>query len=135
MQVDLSKMSYEEIKTWYFIATSKPLIEYGQTLNNIGDSLKNYLEYGYPPGSFLTHLLYGDIYRSYQSADRWSKDYLSNIIGFIVNNLPQECYGSKDKVNAWIKSSGMKNNQYVVLPVYYKIMNTQGSQDDNSIFE
>lgn len=57
------------------------------------------------PGGFLTAVLSNDLFRAYDLADEFSKADMDLIVKFIYNNLPGECWGSKERVKIWTNGS------------------------------
>lgn len=57
-----------------------------------------YVEDGTPPGGFLTAVLSNDLFGAIGRADPDSMMDLKNIIGYIYNDCPGNCWGSKEKV-------------------------------------
>ena len=65
-------------------------------------ALTRYFYNHYSPGGFVTSALALDIESANARADRWNKEHVPSIFQWIEDNLPEECYGSYDKVRAWI---------------------------------
>jgi hypothetical protein len=68
--------------------------------------IERYLAHGIPPGHFLTAILEGDLFESCSRADDENISMLSQYARFLYNCVPGGCYGSKQKVEAWIKGGG-----------------------------
>jgi hypothetical protein len=66
------------------------------------DSLKLYLECGCPPGQFLRAVLSNDLVGAVNRADEEALAGLRRIVQFVYNDLPSTCWGSPEKVSAWI---------------------------------
>ena len=64
-------------------------------------ALMDYLRYGYLPGSFLTAVLAGDLFKSAYTCDHVNHKALTDIARFIVDNLPHGSYGSYEIVRRW----------------------------------
>ena len=64
----------------------------------------NYVEKGYPPGSFLRFCLTKDIYNAILNADRFNQKCIVEIVKFMCNNLPSGCWGNDEKVDTYIES-------------------------------
>jgi hypothetical protein len=56
----------------------------------------------YMPGSFLTAVLENDLAGAVGQADWQNIEVLPAIVAFVYRNLPSPCWGSKDKVEAWL---------------------------------
>lgn len=65
--------------------------------------LKRYLENRIPTGSFLQAVLENDLYAACRRADLGSRADLPLICAWIITYAPPACYGSTDKVAAWLK--------------------------------
>lgn len=63
----------------------------------------NYVKYHIAPGSFLMYLLQNDFLNAVNKADGSNFDKLGTWGVFMLNTLPIECYGSKEKVTEWLK--------------------------------
>lgn len=66
--------------------------------------MKRYLENGIMPGSFLTAVLLNDLKGALGQADHINRNRLHDIVTFLYNYAPGTCWGSPDKVNAWVES-------------------------------
>lgn len=54
------------------------------------------------PGSFLTAVLENDLAEAVGRADFQNIEVLPAIVAFVYRNLPSPCWGSKEKVEAWL---------------------------------
>ncbi len=54
-------------------------------------------------GGFLKSMLEGDLYGAVVYADINNQERLFEITRYIINTLPSESYGSKEKVKSWLK--------------------------------
>jgi len=72
------------------------------------DGLALYLLRGVSPGHFLSAVLSNDLKEAIARADDTNCRVLREYMVFLYNNSPAHaCYGSPEKVAAWIKSGGM----------------------------
>ena len=78
--------------------------DYNKLLPEFRDSLRMYIEGGYPPGGFLTAVLQNDLSNAIGRADKVSLLWLPSIVRWIYNEAPSACWGSPEKVSAWIRS-------------------------------
>jgi len=76
-------------------------------------ALERYFFMGLEPGSFLTAVLEGNLFRAVQCADHINKAALSDIVTFIYNRLPGGTYGSRDLVKAWLEDREGRRTKYV----------------------
>jgi len=60
-----------------------------------------YLEKGVPPGSFLMALLQNDLAGAVRTADHVNLVLMREWVLWLHNNLPAECHGSPERVEAW----------------------------------
>lgn len=67
------------------------------------ESLYNYIDAGVPCGGFLTAVLCNDLKESFGRADDFNRDHLFDIVQFLYNKAPAPCWGSPDKVKAWVE--------------------------------
>jgi hypothetical protein len=74
------------------------------------DGIYRYLEHGLQPGNFLIAVLCNDLYSACQNADITNLSFLGRY-GVLLNALPLACWGSEEKVNAWIEKGGLNGRQ------------------------
>ena len=65
------------------------------------DGMRRYVEDGIQGGHFLTACLENDLTEAVNRADSTNIHRLQDIVRFMYNELPQGCWGSKEKVRAW----------------------------------
>ena len=70
--------------------------------------IKRYVEDGVNPGGFLTAVIENDLSRAVGAADDENLSNIPAYIGWFYNQGPTGCWGSKEKMKAWIKLGGMK---------------------------
>ncbi len=68
----------------------------------VRESLTLYAEHRIEPGGFLTAVLANDLMEAVGRADADNLMLLSPICGFIYNELPSPCHGSREAVAAWL---------------------------------
>lgn len=66
------------------------------------EGMKNYLEHGIEPGSFLTAVLSNDLKRAVGAADHINLQYLTNIVSYCYNEIPAGSWGSPEMVQEWM---------------------------------
>lgn len=64
---------------------------------------KNYVLHGQPTGDFLRAVLENNLVDAVCRADHQNRDVLRELCLFIYNELPSQCWHSKEKVDAWIE--------------------------------
>ena len=83
-------------------------------MNEIGDkvpehtleSLRNYVEHRLPPGGFLGAVLENNLSEACGRADTRNLYALWDIVKYVYNCVPSECWGSPEKVAAWLRGNG-----------------------------
>lgn len=68
------------------------------------DGLLDYLEYGIPPGGFLTAILENDLFQTYARADQINCLTVGAYVSFLYNHADGRSYGSREKVQQWVDS-------------------------------
>jgi len=68
------------------------------------EPLTRYLADHSPVGGFLTAVLKNDLMEACGRADDNNISALPAYAGFLYNYAPMECYGSPEKVRAWIEA-------------------------------
>jgi len=67
-------------------------------------ALDRYVKHHILPGGFLTAVLSNDLFGAIARADRENKLALSEICQYIYNELPGDCWGSKDIMWKWVEN-------------------------------
>lgn len=67
-----------------------------------------YIEQGIRPGSFLEGVFANDLIKTATHAMPDSLVSLRDYAIFIYNYAPDECYGSREKLEAWIAAGGLR---------------------------
>jgi len=62
-----------------------------------------YVEHGLKPGSFLQAVIQNNLSNACAFGDYENIKNLPAYAHFFYNEVPGDCWGSKDKMNAWIK--------------------------------
>ena len=68
------------------------------------DGMRRYIERGIEGGSFLMAVLENDLMGALGKADRINLSRLHDYGTFLYNNAPSVCFGSREKVSAYIKA-------------------------------
>ena len=77
------------------------------------ESMERYLEHGIEGGHFLTKVLSNDIAGTIDHADSININLLPDIVKWLYNEVPLECWGSEIKVKAWVdKFKPVEKRQY-----------------------
>ena len=69
----------------------------------MGEGLMRYIEHGIEPGSFLMAVLNNDLAEAIGRADERNMANLPAYVSYLWNEAPSTCWGSSEKVTAWIK--------------------------------
>ena len=69
---------------------------------NIVEGLDRYVNEHQPVGDFLTAVLSNDLRESLGRADLSSRRAIFEIVSLLYNYAPGVCWGSKEKVMAWL---------------------------------
>lgn len=67
------------------------------------EALSRYSAHRIETGGFLRAMLEGDLYAAAGYADINNQQRLYHIAKYIVNTLPHQSYGSKEKVATWLR--------------------------------
>jgi len=66
------------------------------------DGLTRYIEHGIAPGGFLTAVLENNLREACARADDINIRNLPAYIAYLYNDAPSACWGSPEKVDAWV---------------------------------
>ncbi len=72
-------------------------------LPNHADSFERYIERRCPFGHFLTAVVENDLFEACNRADAENRLLLAEYVKWLYNYAPTGCYGSREKVEAWLK--------------------------------
>ena len=67
------------------------------------EGLKRYVKDKIPPGGFLTAVLENNLLNSFQRADGENRQAIPEIVYYVHNHLPANCWGSPKTVDKWLK--------------------------------
>jgi len=71
--------------------------------SHMREALRLYVDEHIEPGSFLRAVLENDLSRSFAHADTINRFALFDIVSYIYNWIPSSCWGSREKVQQWLK--------------------------------
>lgn len=66
------------------------------------ETIVNYVNFGLPPGGFITAVLSNDLFGAIGRADAENLRDLHEICLFVYNKIPSECWGSRQSVERWL---------------------------------
>lgn len=72
------------------------------------DFLFRYVEYGIPPGGFLTAVLENNLSEACGRADDENLENLPAYANYLYNHVPTNAWGSPQKVSEWIGLGGLR---------------------------
>lgn len=65
--------------------------------------IKNYIDHHMPTGGFLRSVFSNKLVQAFNQADSANTRALREIAIYLYNYAPQDCWGSEEKYNDWIK--------------------------------
>jgi hypothetical protein len=68
------------------------------------EAVNRYVRDGDMPGDFLTAVICNDLREAIARADDHNQVNLPAYIAYLHNEAPGQCWGSREKMNAWIKA-------------------------------
>ena len=81
---------------------------YDNLPEHMRDGARNYVESGIPPGGFMRAIMANDFLEAAGRADHINVEALKSWALFIYNDVPRECHGSYERVDAWCAMGGLK---------------------------
>lgn len=75
----------------------------GSVPADLHGGLIRYILDGVPTGGFLLAVLSNDLRQACDRADHVNKLYIAQIVGFLNTHAPADCWGSAERVVAWLK--------------------------------
>ena len=67
------------------------------------DGILRYINQHVKPGDFLTAVICNDLKKAVWHADGTNSNLLKNYVQFFYNYAPGGCWGSEEKMNAWLE--------------------------------
>lgn len=83
------------------------MLNYEAAPENMRGGLRRFIENGVEPGGALMAILSNDLKEAFARADDTTTANMRNIVVWLYNESPGNCWGSKDNVRAWIAKGGM----------------------------
>lgn len=78
-------------------------MDYSILPEHMQEGMRLYIEEGVEPGSFLRAVLENNLMEALGRADHVNRDSLFDYGNFLYNEAPPPCYGSAEKVSAWLR--------------------------------
>jgi len=73
--------------------------------------MQRYIERGILPGGFLTAVLENNLVLAAMRADNTNRHRLLDFAEFLYSEAPSICWGSRERVERWIKQGGLRGMQ------------------------
>jgi len=74
---------------------------------HLQEGLEAYVLTGRPVGNYLTAVLENDLLEAVSRGDDTSLAGIKGTVQFLYNYTPRNCWGSREKVSAWMDQGGM----------------------------
>ena len=78
-------------------------INYEMLPQSLRSGMRRYIEDGVIPGGFLVAVLSDGLSDAMGRADEENRKRLYDIVSFVYNEAPGDCWGSRAKVKAWVE--------------------------------
>ncbi len=85
------------------------MMNYNITEMAIYNGIRNYVDHRIPPGSFLEAVLCNDLKTACAQADHINRHALFEIVSYLYNEVPYDCWGSVENYRAWLKRTGAED--------------------------
>jgi len=82
--------------------------DYSMLPEHMRRSVRGYIEDGHPVGDFLTAVICNDLKESFARADEENTAAMLRWVSFFYNEAPAPCWGSAEKMKAWIEKGGLR---------------------------
>ena len=77
-------------------------VNWGRIPERMRGGIERYINHGVPPGDFLTAVICNDLRDACGRADDENRYLLWDYVLFFHNEAPSSCWGSPEKMRAWI---------------------------------
>lgn len=77
-------------------------VDYTLIKESTRNTLDRYVNNHIPTGGFLKAVLENDLFEAFSRVDEENCATMFHICAFIWNEIPRECWGSPEKVKAWL---------------------------------
>ena len=81
--------------------TTHLLVQYGVPVH-LREGLRRYVDEKVETGGFLRAVLENDLKEAVTRGDTASMDGLTCVVGYLFNQAPEACWGSKEAVKKWL---------------------------------
>lgn len=86
-------------------------VNYEKLPDHIRFGMFRFIEFGNIPGDWMCHLLSNNLVNTWGFADKTNRERMGDIVSFIYNEAPSQCWGSKEKYEAWAVAGGARGQQ------------------------
>jgi len=86
------------------------------------EGIDRFAEHGQRPGGFLYAVLTNNLMESFGRADLENRNNMFEIVSYCYNEIAGDCWGSKEKVQAWIDKKQKYNKSKDILCRHVKGM-------------
>ncbi len=76
--------------------------DYDGLPEHMREGMRDYIEHRYPPGRFLNAVLSNDLRTACEKADHINRHRLFDIVSWLYNEAPGNCWGSAEAVRLWL---------------------------------
>ena len=83
----------------------KDTVNYDSLPENMRDSMERYINDHIQPGHFLTAALSNELLETFMRADSINLYQINALVDWLYNECPHNCWGSPEKVRAWLNAS------------------------------
>lgn len=84
------------------LTTTHFLVQYGVPVH-LRDGLRRYVDERVETGAFLRAVLENDLKEAVTRGDTDSMEGLTCVVGYLFNQAPESCWGSKEAVKKWLR--------------------------------
>lgn len=77
------------------------------------ETIDRYVSSGCPTGSFMQAVISNDLKEACGRADVDNAAALFEIVKYLYNNVPADCWGTPERYKKWIDSRGVKGKEVI----------------------
>lgn len=83
---------------------------YDRIPERMREPAREYVEEGERPGPFLQRVLEDSLTGAYGRADHGNRKRLGDWVTWLYNDIPGNCWGSKELVDKWVEKGGLNGD-------------------------
>lgn len=80
------------------------MIDYSRISPVTIECIQNFVHKRIPPRDFLYAVLTNNLLEAFATADSANTAAMADIVGYCYNKIPASCWGSREKVAAWLNN-------------------------------